>query len=81
MSLRKAVNEKCKSCIYDEMAKGTWRQQVTLCSVWSCPLFDARPTTDRIPESVLNYYGITSPESLDQEWEEFKARRASDEGC
>ena len=59
MSLRKAINENCKSCIYDDKAAGTWRQQVTLCSVKSCALYDVRPkTTYPIPESVLSYYGV-----------------------
>ena len=27
-SLRKSVNAKCKECIYDPYARGTWRKQV-----------------------------------------------------
>ena len=57
MSLRKAINQNCKDCVYDEIAAGTWRQQVTLCSVKSCALYDVRPKSTRpIPESVLSYY-------------------------
>ena len=57
MSLRKAINQNCKSCAYDDLAAGTWRQQVTLCSVKSCALYDVRPKSTRpIPESVLSYY-------------------------
>jgi len=59
MSLRKAINGKCRDCIYDDLAAGTWRQQVTLCSSPDCPLYRVRPQTKaRIPESVLVYYGI-----------------------
>ena len=59
MSLRKAVNDKCKDCIYDDAAAGTWRQQVTLCSSPDCPLYEVRPQTKAlIPENVLIYYGI-----------------------
>ena len=59
MSLRKAINQNCKSCAYDDLAAGTWRQQVTLCSVKSCALYDVRPKSTRpIPESVLSYYGV-----------------------
>ena len=59
MSLRKAVNNKCKDCIYDYLAAGTWLQQVTLCSSEDCPLFDVRPKSQSaIPEKVLSYYGI-----------------------
>jgi hypothetical protein len=54
-----AINQNCKDCIYDPLAAGTWRQQVTLCSVGSCAFFALRPTTKRpIPECVLNYYRL-----------------------
>ena len=56
-SLRKRIDQHCKSCIYDSLAPGTWRQQVTLCSVKSCALYDVRPKSTRpITESVLSYY-------------------------
>ena len=42
MSLRKAINQMCKSCIHDPLSAGTWRQQVFLCSVKSCPLWELR---------------------------------------
>ena len=59
-SLRKRINQHCKSCIYDPYAPGTWRQQVTLCSVKSCALYNVRPKTTRpIPKSVLSYYGVS----------------------
>ena len=62
-SLRKCVNDKCRSCIYDKQAAGTWRQQVTLCSVKNCALYPVRPVTKApIPESVLDYYAVTSAE-------------------
>lgn len=44
MSLRKAINAKCKECIYDPYSgDGNWRQQVTGCTAISCPLFAVRP--------------------------------------
>lgn len=59
MSLRKCINEKCRDCIYDSIAPGKWRQQVTLCSVKSCALYDVRPkSTCLIPESTLRWYGV-----------------------
>ena len=62
-SLRKCINENCRNCIYDEQAKGTWRQQVTLCTVESCAMYPVRPITDApIPESVLDYYLVTDAE-------------------
>ena len=45
-SMRKAINDKCKECIYDpESGTGTWREQVEGCSCQSCPLFDLRPVS------------------------------------
>lgn len=44
VSLRKAVDAFCKSCIYDKGAEGSWLRQVTECVSTSCPLFEARPT-------------------------------------
>ena len=59
MSLREKINAKCKGCIYDFMAPGTWRQQVALCAVYSCELHDVRPKPTRpIPESILCCYGV-----------------------
>jgi hypothetical protein len=64
MSLRKAIDDKCRDCIYDPLAAGTWRQQVTLCSVKLCPLYEVRPKTGSpIPESVLSYYGVNLGDS------------------
>ncbi len=61
-SLRQSINDKCSSCIHDEKAAGTRLAQITLCSVHSCPLWNVRPTTDRIPESVLDYYSVPEAE-------------------
>lgn len=63
MSLRKAINQHCLICVHDKTAAGTWRQQVTLCGVKSCALYDVRPKSTRpIPESVLSYYGVSLTE-------------------
>jgi hypothetical protein len=63
VGLRKRVDDKCKSCIYDPEAAGTWRQQVTLCSVTNCPLYQVRPATKSpIPHSVLKYYSVPKAE-------------------
>jgi hypothetical protein len=45
-SLRKAVNDACKACIYDPKAGGSWLQQVTECTSGEkgCPLYVVRPT-------------------------------------
>jgi len=44
-SLRKAINDKCKECIYDEFAPGTWRKQIEECTDTNCPLYELRPKT------------------------------------
>ena len=64
MSLRKRIDQNCKGCIYDSSAPGTWRQQVALCSIKSCPFWDirARPTSP-IPESILRWYCVDLAES------------------
>jgi hypothetical protein len=43
MSLRKAINNKCKECIYDPYEPGTWRMQVEGCTSLHCPLYPVRP--------------------------------------
>jgi hypothetical protein len=43
MSMRKAINEKCKWCIYDQCAPGNWRQQVQACTISTCSLWAYRP--------------------------------------
>lgn len=60
MSLRRRINENCKSCIYDTSAAGTWRQQITLCPVVNCAFHEVRPITkSEIPKSVLDYYQVS----------------------
>ncbi len=43
MSMRKAINDHCKSCIYDPLAGGTWRAQVQNCTISRCSLWEYRP--------------------------------------
>jgi hypothetical protein len=56
-SMRKAINDKCKECIYDPVSgPGTWRQQVEACPCTSCPLFALRPVSSgekAIPVEVI----------------------------
>ena len=46
-SLRLAINKKCKECIYDKSAPGTWIDQVSRCTSYDCPLYRVRPGQDR----------------------------------
>jgi len=43
VSLRQAVNAKCKSCIYDPLAEGTWRAQTGACPVTICAFVACAP--------------------------------------
>ena len=43
MSLRNAINLKCKDCIYDPEVEGGWKQQVSLCDLSDCSLWPYRP--------------------------------------
>lgn len=46
MSLRKAIDAKCRDCIYDPLSGlGNWRQQVTGCTATDCPLYPVRPVS------------------------------------
>ena len=38
LSLRGALNAKCRDCAHDPAAPGTWREQVAQCACPSCPL-------------------------------------------
>jgi|TARA_R110002096_G_C14605202_1_gene723000 hypothetical protein len=44
-SLRRAINDKCKDCIYDPVEDGTWLKQVENCEIPTCPLWRVRPVT------------------------------------
>jgi len=44
-SLRKAINQHFKDCIYDPIGgNGTWLKQVADCTAFTCPLHTVRPT-------------------------------------
>lgn len=46
MSLRAAINQHCRDCVYDpKSGLGNWRQQVTACSVRRCALYPVRPVS------------------------------------
>lgn len=53
-SLRKSINLKCRDCIYDPQAVGTWRKQVSLCPATDCPLHAVRPGTYALPKSAMS---------------------------
>ena len=59
MSLRKRIDQNCKECIYDQSCSGTWRQQVSLCTIKSYQFWNirAKPTSP-IPDSTLSWHGV-----------------------
>lgn len=65
MSLRKAVNAKCRECTYDPLDVGSSAQQIACCVASQCPLHPVRPVSTRIiPLSLLEAYKV-SFEQLD----------------
>ena len=48
MTRQQAINEKCRECIYDEFADGTWRMQVEACELTACALYPYRPVSRSI---------------------------------
>lgn len=59
MSLRRRIDTMCKRCIYDPNAAGSWRQQVTICTSFDCPLYSVRPRSGTpIRVSLLDSYGL-----------------------
>ncbi len=69
-SLRKAIDAMCKDCTYDELDKGTWRQQVAACTIKICPLHSVRPADGRKGQTVLTVdllkHWQIKPEDLDE---------------
>ncbi len=43
MTLREAINAKCRECVHDPYAPGGWREQVEACGCPNCPLYPVRP--------------------------------------
>ena len=58
LSLRNAIDVKCKECVYDTYAPGTWRDQVKNCSGVNCPLFAVRPLPRMERRAPLNGHKI-----------------------
>lgn len=45
-SMKQAIADKCRDCIYDSAVPGTWREQVEMCrSEKTCALWPYRPIT------------------------------------
>lgn len=65
ISLRRAINEKCKDCIFDpQCGGGRWREQVAQCSARNCPLWPVRPA----PSSGPFANPPRDPDTVTREW-------------
>ena len=52
-SYRKAIDQFCKSCIYDaKSGLGTWRQQTEGCTLTDCPLWPFRPKSASLQANI-----------------------------
>ena len=49
-SYKDAVQNMCKSCIYDSREPGNWVEQVTMCTATPCPLWPVRRQIDKSDE-------------------------------
>lgn len=48
---KRAIDNMCKSCIYDPThGGGTWKQQVAACTATQCPLYKVRPLSNGVKE-------------------------------
>lgn len=72
MSLRKAIDDKCRDCICDDSMPGTWREQVASCASFRCPLWPIRaePRGGRLSNPPRD------PENVPQEWLRMGMREA-----
>ena len=51
-SLRKAINEKCRDCVYDKANLGNFVQQVSMCPQFDCSLWEVRPVSQKWRKSI-----------------------------
>lgn len=59
-----AIAVKCRDCMFDRAAAGTWRQQVTVCPSTDCALWTFRP----LAEGIAPCFKSRSPDDLPDGW-------------
>lgn len=81
MSLRKAINDKCRDCIYNQSNLGNFRQQVSMCPQIECSLWVVRPVSQKWGKSVPLHDKVAMKQWQGYSAEQFyqKAKLASDE--
>lgn len=60
MTRSQAIAAKCRECIHDPAAAGTWREQVAICGCADCPLWRYRP----LPRSAPPWMASRDPSDL-----------------
>lgn len=60
-----AIAAKCRDCIFDSQAAGTWRQQITVCPATNCALWRFRP----LAEGIASCFKSRSADDLPQGWQ------------
>jgi len=64
-----AIAAKCKDCIHDPAAAGTWREQATVCTSITCALWNFRPLSANAPAWLTSRDAADLPQgwtALDQ---------------
>ena len=61
-----AIAAKCKDCIHDPAAAGTWREQVAACQCTDCPLWRFRPV--QVGASCPAWIKSHDPADLPEGW-------------
>lgn len=61
-----AIAAKCRDCLFDSEAAGTWRQQVTVCPSTDCALWTFRP----LAEGIAACFKSRSPNDLPDGWQQ-----------
>jgi hypothetical protein len=65
MSLREAINAKCRECTYDPTDAGGPSHQIAVCTSSDCPLHSVRPIScTKLPLRLLEAWNV-HPEQLD----------------
>lgn len=59
-----AIAAKCRDCIHDRHAAGTWRTQVATCHCTDCPLWGFRP----LPGNAADWLRSRNPADLPEGW-------------
>lgn len=54
-SLRKAINENCRDCIYDPEVAGSAATQIELCSAYRCKMWVVRPVRSVANRELVGY--------------------------